>query len=87
MERIPSHNSTMNNIRIDHSSIDLKYNLNTTKLFPRGRKNKRKKGKRKLDLRLDVVELNMIQDPLNDTMINDRDTVEKIKSSRFPRLR
>jgi len=58
----------------------------TAKILARSRNNnKRKKGKRKLDLRVDVVELDMIQDPVLGNL--DRDAVEKIKSSRFPRLR
>jgi len=40
-----------------------------------------------MDVRLDVVELDMLKDPITDNLELDRDTVEKFKTARFPRLR
>jgi len=75
--------------KYDHASIDPKYSLGNKKRFRRSRSNhKRRKGtKRKMDVRLDVVELDMLKDPITDNLELDRDTVEKFKTARFPRLR
>jgi len=89
VERIPFPASV--DPKYDHTSLDPKYSIGNKKRFRRSRSNhKRRKGnKRKMDVRLDVVELDMLQDPITDTMNLDldRDTVEKLKTARFPRLR
>jgi len=77
--------------KYDHTSMDPKYGIGNKKRFRRSHSNqKRRKGnKRKMDVRLDVVEFDMSQDPITDSMNLDldRDTVEKLKTARFPRLR
>jgi len=82
-----------NSLKNDHSMDQYRGSHKLYGRGPRNSSNKRRKNKRKkmdaVRLDMDVVELDMLQDPIADAMnMNldlDRDTVEKIK--RFPRLR